>query len=186
MKKQKNNLESAVSNLIKALGEHVGREGLIKTPHRVSRAFEKVFSGYSKNPSEILTTFGAKGYDEMIVVKNIEFYSTCEHHLLPFFGKAHIGYIPKDRIIGLSKIPRLVEIFSRRMQNQERLTVEIAKALHGLLKPKGVGVVLEAKHLCMMARGVEKQGSEVVTSAMLGLFKREMNTRAEFLKLIGK
>lgn len=179
-------IEQAVSSLITALGEKFTREGLSQTPRRVARAFEKVFSGYAQNPKEILTVFEDRHYDEMIVVKDIEFYSTCEHHMLAFFGVAHIGYIPNGKIIGLSKIPRLVEIYSRRLQNQERLTVEIAEALKDLIKPKGVGVVLEAKHLCMMARGVEKQGSTVVTSAMLGLFKKEMNTRSEFLKLIGK
>jgi len=122
----------------------------------------------------------------MIVVKNIEFYSTCEHHFLPFHGQIHIGYIPDGKIIGLSKLPRLVEIFSRRLQNQERLTSQIAKGLFSLLKPKGVGVVIEAKHLCMMARGVEKQNSEVMTSSLLGLFKKDQNTRNEFLQLIGR
>lgn len=179
-------LEEAVKKLIASLGEHVGREGLSKTPRRVARAFEKMFSGYKQKPEEILTTFDGEGYDEMIVVRDIDLYSCCEHHFLPFFGKAHIGYIPNGKIIGLSKIPRLVEIFSRRLQNQERLTMEIAQALKKLINPRGVGVVLEAKHLCMMARGVEKQGSQVTTSAMLGLFKKEINTRSEFLKLIGK
>ncbi|MFA6520980.1 MAG: GTP cyclohydrolase I FolE [Candidatus Gracilibacteria bacterium] len=172
--------------ILKNLGEDVSRDGLKKTPSRVARSFEKLFSGYSKNPKEIITTFEDEGYDEMIVVKDIEFYSTCEHHFLPFFGKAHIGYIPNGKILGLSKLARLVEIFSRRLQNQERLTMEIANALKDLINPRGVGVVLEAKHLCMMARGVEKQGSQVVTSAMTGLFKKELNTRSEFLKLIGK
>ncbi|MEK7524668.1 MAG: GTP cyclohydrolase I FolE [Patescibacteria group bacterium] len=179
-------LEKAVEQLLSALGEDVSREGLTKTPRRVARAFQQAFAGYQQNPEELLTTFSDEHYDEMIVVKSIEFYSTCEHHLLPFTGKAYIGYIPNGKIIGLSKIPRLVDIFSRRLQNQERLTMQIANSLNELLKPKGVGVVLEARHLCMMARGVEKQGSEVVTSAMLGLFKKEMNTRSEFLRLIGK
>lgn len=179
-------IEQAVEQLVAALGESVGREGLSLTPKRVARAYEKMFSGYDKDPREIVRVFDGEGYDEMIVVKNIEFFSVCEHHCLPFFGKAHIGYLPDKKIIGLSKMPRLVEIFSRRLQNQERLTVEIARNLDELIKPKGVGVVLEARHLCMMARGVEKQGSEVITSAMRGLFKKNMNTRGEFLKLIGK
>ena len=179
-------LEEAVKKLIESLGENVVREGLSATPRRVAKAFEKMFSGYQQKPEEILTTFDGEGYDEMIVVKDIDLYSMCEHHFLPFFGKAHIGYIPDGKIIGLSKIPRLVEIFSRRLQNQERLTMEIAQSLKKLINPRGVGVVLEAKHLCMMARGVEKQGSQVTTSAMLGLFKKEINTRSEFLKLIGK
>lgn len=178
------NLEKVVADLIAVLGEDVGREGLKATPKRVAKSFEKIFSGYGKKPKDIVTIFEDRHYDEMIVVKDIEWYSTCEHHFLPFFGTAHIGYIPNGKIIGLSKIPRLVEIFSRRMQNQERLTVQIAEALTELINPRGVGVVLEAKHLCMMARGVEKQGSKVVTSSMLGLFKKNLNTRSEFLKLI--
>lgn len=182
--KVSNELEDAVAALITSLGENVQREGLSKTPRRVARAYEKMFSGYEKDPRDILTLFDGEGYDEMIVVKDIEFFSSCEHHLLPFFGKASIGYLPNGKIIGLSKIPRLVEIFSRRLQNQERLTMEIAKAFDGLLKPKGVGVVLKAQHLCMMARGVEKQGSTVMTSAMMGLFKKNSNTRNEFLTLI--
>lgn len=177
-------IERAIRDLIKALGENVKSSGLAKTPRRVSKAYEKLFAGYSMSSRRLLTTFDDKYYDEMIVVKDIEFYSTCSHHLLPFFGKAHIGYIPDGKIIGLSKLPRLVEIFSRRLQVQERLTSEIAEALRDLIKPKGVGVVLEAQHLCMMARGVEKQGSRVTTSAMLGLFKKNLNTRSEFLKLI--
>lgn len=178
-------IENAVQKLIAALGEDIGRDGLSKTPRRVARAYEQFFSGYAKDPKDILTVFDEKDYDEMIIVKDIEFFSMCEHHVIPFFGKAHIGYIPNGKIIGLSKMPRLVDIFSRRLQNQERLTCEIAKSLRSLIKPKGVGVILEARHLCMMARGVEKQGSTVVTSAMLGLFKKEMNTRNEFLRLVG-
>lgn len=181
---QQGKIEDAVLRLIAALGENPSKNGLSETPRRVAAAYEKVFSGYGKDPEKLLTVFSDKDYDEMIVVKDIEFYSTCSHHLLPFFGKAHIGYIPNGKIIGLSKIPRLVEIYSRRLQHQEKLTVEIAKALKDLINPKGVGVVIEAQHLCMMARGVEKQGSRVVTSAMLGLFKKKLNTRNEFLKLI--
>ncbi|MBI2638566.1 GTP cyclohydrolase I FolE [Candidatus Peregrinibacteria bacterium] len=179
-------IEEAVKALIASLGESVSSQQLSKTPTRVARAFEKVFSGYGRDPQALLTVFEDEHYDEMIVVKDIEFYSTCSHHLLPFFGKAHIGYIPNGKIIGLSKMPRLVEIYSRRLQVQEQLTMEIARALKDLVHPKGVGVVLEAKHLCMMARGVEKQGSQVVTSSMMGLFKKNLNTRSEFLKLIGK
>jgi GTP cyclohydrolase I len=186
MPPKNNKLEKAVEGLIAALGENVKRDGLLKTPQRVAKAYEKMFSGYGKNPKHLLTTFADENYDEMIVVKDIEFYSSCEHHLLPFFGTAHIGYIPNGKIIGLSKIPRLVEIFSRRLQNQERLTMQIAEALKELINPRGVGVVLEAKHMCMMARGVEKQGSKVMTSSMMGLFKKNLNTRSEFLKLIGK
>lgn len=182
----KEKMRKAVKALIEAIGENSSRDGISKTPERVAGAFEKLLRGYNQSPRDFFTVFEETKYDEMIVVKDIEFYSLCEHHLLPFFGKAHIGYIPDGKIIGLSKIPRLVEMYARRLQNQERLTVEIANALRTLIKPKGVGVVLEAKHFCMMARGVEKQGSNVVTSAMVGLFKKELNTRSEFLKLIGK
>lgn len=178
------NLESAISKLLVALKQELRRDGLRSTPQRVAAAYAKIFEGYDQDPHEIVKTFDASGYDEMIVVRDIEFYSTCEHHLLPFFGKAHIGYIPRGKIIGLSKIPRVVEIFSRRLQNQERLTVEIATSLQELIAPKGVGVVLEAKHLCMMARGVKKQGSMMITSAMRGIFKSKFNTRHEFLRLI--
>jgi len=180
------NPEKLVRQLIEFIGEDTGREGLRDTPARVVKSFARLFSGYGKKPEDILKTFAGEKYDEMIVVKDIELYSTCEHHFLPFIGRAHIGYIPDGKIIGLSKLPRLVEIYARRLQNQERLTSQIAQALQGILKPKGVGVVIEAKHLCMMARGVEKQGSEVTTSSLTGLFKRDMNTRNEFLKLIGK
>jgi len=179
-------IEKLTRELLKALGDNPKREGLAATPGRYAEACKKLFSGYSKKAEDVLTVFDGEEYDEMIVVKDIEFYSTCEHHLLPFFGKAHIGYIPNGKIIGLSKIPRLVEIFSRRLQNQERLTVQVANAINDLLKPKGVGVILEARHFCMMARGVEKQNSVVKTSALTGLFKRNMNTRSEFLRHIDK
>ncbi len=182
--------EKDIRKLVKDFFEHIGedpeREGLKDTPERVVAAWEKLFGGYRQKPEDVLTVFGDELYDEMIVVKNIEFYSMCEHHILPFFGRAHIGYIPDGKIIGLSKLPRLVEIYSRRLQNQERLTNQIARGLQGILKPKGVGVIIEAKHFCMMARGVEKQDSEVTTSALLGLFKKELNTRNEFLRHIGK
>jgi GTP cyclohydrolase I len=176
--------EKLIRELIKYIGEDPQREGLKDTPRRVIKSFGALFSGYDKKPEDVLQVFSDELYDEMIVVKNIEFYSVCEHHWLPFYGKAHIGYIPDGKIIGLSKLPRLVEIFARRLQNQERLTNQIARALYGILKPKGVGVIIEAKHLCMMARGVEKQNSEVTTSALLGLFKKDLNTRGEFLRLI--
>ena len=179
-------IEQLVGELLVAIGEDGGREGLVETPRRVAEAYEALFSGYLKKPEDALTVFDGESYDEMIVAKNIEFYSQCEHHMLAFFGKVHIGYIPDGKIIGLSKLPRLVEIYSRRLQNQERLTSQIAHALMDLLKPKGVGVVLEAQHLCMMSRGVEKQNSVVITSTQLGLFKKNDKTRAEFLQLIGK
>ena len=176
--------------ILRAFLEHIGedpyREGLRDTPKRMIASFDKILGGYNKDPKDVLTVFGDELYDEMIVVKDIEFYSMCEHHILPFFGRAHIGYIPDGKIIGLSKLPRLVEIYSRRLQNQERLTSQIASGLQEILNPKGVGVVLEAKHFCMMARGVEKQDSEVITSTLIGLFKKELNTRNEFLKHLGK
>lgn len=182
--------EQHIKKLVRDFFEHIGedpqREGLKDTPERVLTAWEKLFGGYRQKPEDVLTVFGDELYDEMIVVKNIEFYSMCEHHILPFFGRAHVGYIPDGKIIGLSKLPRLVEIYSRRLQNQERLTSQIARGLQGILKPKGVGVIIEAKHFCMMARGVEKQDSEVTTSALLGLFKKELNTRNEFLRHVGK
>ena len=180
------NPEILIKKMLAAIGEDPRREGLRDTPARVVKSWSKLFSGYGKNPEDVLKTFSGEKYDEMIVVKDIELYSTCEHHFLPFIGRAHIGYIPDGKIIGLSKLPRLVEIYARRLQNQERLTGQVAQALDKILKPKGVGVVIEARHLCMMARGVEKQGSEVITSSLTGLFKRDMNTRNEFLKLIGK
>lgn len=173
-----------IKELLKTVESDVEREGLVDTPKRVDKAFDKIFSGYGKDPRDLLTIFESENYDEMIIVRNIEFYSTCEHHMLPFFGRAQIGYIPRGKIIGLSKIPRLVEIFARRLQNQERLTTQIADTLMKLLDPKGVAVVVEAKHFCMMARGVEKQMSEVTTSALKGLFKKDQATRAEFMRLI--
>ena len=180
------NRQEQIRKLLETIEPNVGREGLSDTPRRIDEAYDKLFSGYEKRPEDVLTVFDDEDYDEMIVVKNIEFYSTCEHHMLPFFGKAHVGYVPNGKIIGLSKLPRLVEIYSRRLQNQERLTTQIAEALEGLLAPKGVAVILEAKHFCMMARGIEKQMSEVSTSSLRGLFKKNQATRGEFLRLIGK
>ncbi len=177
-------LEANVRFLIESLGEDPHREGLRATPRRVVDAFARLFSGYGQDPKKIATTFNAENYDEMIVMKDIEFYSNCEHHMVPFFGKVHIGYIPNKKIIGLSKIPRVVDIFARRLQNQERLTMNIAETLRDLIDPRGVGVVIEAEHLCVKSRGVEKQNAKVVTSAMLGLFKKTLNTRNEFLRLI--
>lgn len=177
-------IEKATKELLKAIGEDEKREGLLKTPERVAKSFEKLFGGYDKNPEDILTEFDGENYDEMIICKNIDFYSTCEHHMIPFFGKVSIGYIPNKKIIGISKLPRIVEIFSRRLQNQERMTMQIAKTLNSLLKPQGVGVVVEAQHLCTMARGVEKQNASITTSSFTGLFKKKMKTRSEFLGLI--
>ncbi len=177
-------IEKLIKELLLEIGENPDREGLLKTPERVAKSYKTLFSGYNIDPASVITVFDDEKYDEMIVVKDIEFYSFCEHHMLPFFGKAHIGYIPNGKIVGLSKIPRIVDIFSRRLQNQERITQQVATCLMELLQPKGVGVILESKHLCMMARGVEKQNSVVRTSAMKGIFKEKDNTRAEFLELI--
>lgn len=173
-----------IEALIKAMGEDPKREGLRETPARVAKSYKKLFGGYTENPKKLLTVFNNEGYDEMVIARDIDFYSTCEHHFLPFIGKAYIGYLPKDKIIGLSKMPRMVEIFSRRLQNQERLTKQIADTLNELLHPKGVGVVLKAEHLCMKARGVEKQNCVITTSAFTGLFLKNTNTRTEFLNLI--
>lgn len=183
---KKNPIERLTTELIKAIGENPEREGLQKTPARVARAWESICGGYDKKPESLLTTFQGESYDEMIVLRNNEFYSTCEHHLLPFFGRAYIGYIPKNKIIGLSKLPRFVDMYARRLQNQERLTKQIATVLYELLDAKGVGVVLEAQHLCMMARGVHKQNPTVITSSMLGRFRTDHKTRNEFLRLIDK
>lgn len=177
-------IQELAKELLKEIGEDSEREGLKETPRRVAKSFEKLFGGYLKDPKDILTEFDGEEYDEMIICKEIDFYSNCEHHMQPFFGKAWIGYIPDKKIIGISKLPRIVEIFSRRLQNQERLTMQIATALDELLMPKGVGVVLEAKHLCMMARGVEKQNTTMTTSSFRGSFKKKAKTRSEFLRLI--
>lgn len=175
-------LEPLVAELIEGLGEDVTREGLIKTPHRVERSLKFLTSGYEASLHEVLNgaLFDAEG-SEMVVVKDIEFYSLCEHHMLPFFGKAHIAYIPNRTILGLSKFARVVDVFARRMQVQERMTSQIADALVEALDPVGVAVVTEASHLCMMMRGVEKQGSSTRTSAMRGAFRDDARTRQEFL-----
>lgn len=177
--------KNLVKQLLVQIGENPNREGLLKTPERVARAWEYLTNGYGKDVDEIMNkaVFKEK-YDEMVIVKNIDFYSMCEHHLLPFFGKVHVAYIPDGKIIGLSKIPRLVEIFARRLQVQERLTQQIADTLNQYLQPDGVGVVIEAMHMCMMMRGVEKQNSIATTSAMHGSFKKDQRTREEFLTLI--
>ncbi|MFA5994869.1 MAG: GTP cyclohydrolase I FolE [Patescibacteria group bacterium] len=178
------NIEQLIQKLITEIDPQPQREGLQDTPARVARSYEKLFGGYAMQPEDYLTFFDSEHYDEMVTCLNIDFYSTCEHHLLPFHGKASIGYIPKNKIIGLSKLPRIVEIFARRLQNQERLTSQITECLDAALQAKGIGVILKATHLCMQARGVEKQNTVVTTSAFRGLFKNNMNTRSEFLKLI--
>ena len=175
-----------VRRMIELLGDDPNREGLRNTPERFEKALRFLTRGYEQNLDTVLN--GAKFsvcYDEMVVVKDIELYSLCEHHLLPFFGKCHVAYIPNKRVVGLSKIPRLVNMFSRRLQIQERLTNQIARAIEEELKPIGVGVIVEARHLCMVMRGVEKQNSQTLTSAMLGAFRENKHTRDEFLALVG-
>ncbi len=181
----KNLLEENIKKMLELLGEDLSREGLIKTPSRVAKAWELFMSGHHIDAKEVLlNAIFKEKYNEMVVVKDIDFFSMCEHHLLPFYGKAHVAYIPDGKIIGLSKIPRLIEVYSRRLQVQERMTQEIADALFEILEPDGVGVVIEARHLCMMMRGVEKQNSVATTSAMLGSFREDEKTRNEFLKII--
>jgi GTP cyclohydrolase IA len=174
-----------VAQLLKELGEDEFREGLERTPERVEKSLRYLTSGYRMKPEDILNdALFVEEYDEMVVVKDIDYSSLCEHHLIPFFGKAHVAYMPRKKIVGLSKIPRLVEMYSRRLQVQERLTTQIANTLNEVLQPRGVAVVMEAVHLCMVMRGVEKQNSKAVTSAMLGAFRDRPETRAEFMELI--
>jgi GTP cyclohydrolase IA len=175
-------VEGLIRDLLYALGEEPGREGLRDTPKRVRKSLAFLTQGYELAPRDVLgTAIFAEDYDAMVVVRDIEFYSLCEHHLLPFFGKAHIAYVPDGRIVGLSKLPRLVEVFSRRLQVQERLTRQVAEALAETLEPRGVGVVVEAAHLCMMMRGVETQHSATVTSHLIGTLKDDAALRGEFL-----
>ena len=175
-----------VTEILKLLGEDPARQGLDRTPLRVEKALQYVTRGYSQDPAAILKSavFDEADYDEMVIVKDIDIFSLCEHHLLPFFGKAHIAYLPDKKIVGLSKLPRVVECFARRLQVQERLTTQIAKVISQALKPKGVGVVVECFHLCVMMRGVEKQNAHMVTSSMQGRFRSDSKTREEFLDLI--
>jgi GTP cyclohydrolase I len=182
----KNDLEGTVRDLLAHLGEDPDREGLRDTPRRVAESYRFLTRGYREDPEKLLKkAVFHEAYDDMVIVKDIEFYSLCEHHMLPFFGKAHVGYLPDGRIVGLSKLCRLVDVFARRLQVQERMTFQIAEILEKHLKPKGVGVVIEAQHLCMQMRGVEKQHSQAITSAMLGGFRSRLSTREEFLSLIG-
>jgi GTP cyclohydrolase I len=174
-----------VHEMLTRLGEDPAREGLERTPERVQKAMHHLTRGYHEDPEQLLkSALFTVNYDEMVIVKDIEMFSLCEHHMLPFFGKVHVAYIPNGKVIGLSKLPRLVEIFARRLQVQERLTTQIAETLMKIVQPQGVGVVVEARHLCMMMRGVEKQHSATVTSAMLGCFRNEKETREEFLALL--
>jgi GTP cyclohydrolase IA len=178
-------LENIVADLLVAIGEDPKREGLLRTPKRVAAAYQFLTRGYQEDIREVLNeAVFSERYSEMVIVKDIDFYSMCEHHMLPFFGKAHVAYIPNGKILGLSKIPRIVDVFSRRLQVQERLTQQIAETLFEALNPLGVGVVMEARHMCMMMRGVEKQNSVATSSAMLGLFRDDQKTRSEFLHLI--
>jgi len=176
--------EELVREMLVRLGEDPRREGLVRTPERVQRALEYLTRGHKEDPDAMLKgALFTVSYDEMVIVKDVEMFSLCEHHMLPFFGKVHVAYIPNGKVIGLSKIPRLIEIFSRRLQIQERLTTQIAESIQKAIEPQGVGVVIEARHLCMMMRGVEKQNSKTITSALIGSFRDDAKTRDEFLRL---
>jgi len=178
-------LEKAYLEVIERIGEDPDRDGLKRTPQRMAKAIRFLTRGYQEDPAQLLRgALFEVDYDEMVIVKDIEMFSLCEHHMLPFFGKVHVAYLPKGKVIGLSKIPRLIDVFARRLQVQERLTKQIAEAIQDAINPIGVGVVIEARHLCMMMRGVEKQHSAAVTSSMLGAFRNEQETREEFLSLI--
>jgi GTP cyclohydrolase I len=178
-------IEPLITQLLKELGEDPGRNGLLRTPARVAKAMRFFCTGYQQNPRQILNNaLFEVSYDEMVIVKDVDFYSLCEHHMLPFFGRAHIAYLPDGKVVGLSKIPRLIEMFSRRLQVQERLTTQIAETLEEVLAPKGVAVVVEAIHLCMMMRGVAQQNAFAITSSMRGSFESDPKTRAEFMGLI--
>ena len=175
-------LREAIRQILEEIGEDPARQGLLRTPHRVAKMYEELTAGYHVDPEELINeaVFDIK-YDEMVIVRDIDFYSLCEHHLLPIFGKAHVAYIPDGRIIGLSKIPRVVEMFARRLQVQERMTQEIAEFLKDVLQPQGVAVVVEGAHMCSMMRGVKKDNARMVTAAMLGIFRKDPRTRSEFL-----
>jgi GTP cyclohydrolase IA len=180
-------LEAAVRTLIREIGEDPDREGLARTPERLRRMYAELTAGYRTDPDVLMNgACYAVEYDELVVVRDIEFYSLCEHHLLPFFGRAHVGYLPRGTVIGLSKIPRIVEMYAKRLQVQERLTTQVATFLMERLDPKGVGCVIEASHMCTMMRGVKKEQARMVTSAMFGRFRVDSKTRSEFLTLIGK
>jgi len=179
------NITKDIKSILENIGEDPTREGLLKTPSRVAKAMEFLTQGYKQNPKEIIeSAMFTESYNQMVLVKDIEMYSLCEHHMLPFFGKAHIAYIPNGHIVGLSKVPRIVDVFSRRLQVQERLTKEISECIEQNLKPEGVAVVIEASHLCMQMRGVEKQNSVTTTSSFKGVFLKEEKTRLEFMNLI--
>jgi GTP cyclohydrolase I len=178
-------LEEAVRTTLCELGEDPGREGVLNTPRRVAKSLRFLTSGYRQDVKKVLNgAVFSVAYDQMVIVKDIEVFSMCEHHMLPFFGRCHVAYVPTDKVIGLSKLPRLVDVFARRLQIQERLTTQIAETIMETIKPQGVGVIIEARHLCMIMRGVEKQNSVAVTSSMLGVFRDCDQTRAEFLRLV--
>ena len=178
-------LEYIYTQMLESIGEDPTREGVLKTPQRAAKALQFLTQGYNQNVEDVVNdAIFNEEYDEMVIVKDIECYSLCEHHLLPFFGKCHVGYIPRKKIIGLSKIPRIVDMFARRLQVQERLTKQIAEALQDVLNPAGVAVVIEAQHLCMMVRGVQKQHSQTMTNVMLGEFRDKISTRTEFMRCI--
>jgi len=180
-------IEQSTANILLAIGEDPDREGLLKTPNRVARSYEELLSGYRMDPRSLINdAIFDVAYDEMVIVRDIEFYSLCEHHMLPFLGRVHVAYIPSDKVIGLSKIPRIVDLFSRRLQVQERMTTQIADYIKVVLNPKGVAVVAEGVHMCMMLRGVKKHDARMTTSAMLGAFRSDMSTRMEFLDNISR
>lgn len=180
-------IRAAVQQILLAVGEDPDREGLLRTPDRVARAYEELLSGYRTDPVALVNdAIFEENYDEMVIVRDIEFYSLCEHHMLPFIGRAHVAYIPNGRVIGLSKIPRVVDMFARRLQVQERLTRQVAEFLETLLRPQGVAVVMEAVHMCSMMRGVKKHDSRMTTSTMVGAFRRNLATRQEFLDKISR
>lgn len=182
-----NDIECAVRTILESIGEDVNRPGLVRTPERIARMYQELTAGYHVDPAKLVNdAIFDVAYDEMVIVRDIDYYSLCEHHMLPFMGRAHVGYIPNGRVIGLSKIPRIVEMFARRLQLQERMTQQIARFLQDVLQPQGVGVVVEGIHLCAAMRGVKKNNARMVTSAMLGSFKRNQSTRSEFLENIGR
>ena len=178
-------MQDLIRQMLVELGEDPSREGLVDTPRRVEQAFRFLTKGYQQDVSEVLNgALFTVEYDEMVIVRDIEMYSLCEHHLLPFFGRCHVGYLPRDQVIGLSKIPRIVDLLARRLQVQERLTQQVAETIRNAINPRGVAVVVEAQHLCMMMRGVQKRNSKMITSAMLGKFREDQRSRMEFLDLV--
>ena len=180
-------IEKSVKDILVAIGEDTDREGLLRTPERVAKSYGELLSGYRMDPKELINeAIFDVTYDQMVIVRDIEFYSMCEHHMLPFIGRAHVAYIPSDKVIGLSKIPRIVDLFSKRLQVQERMTTQIADYLDVVLNPQGVGVVVEGLHMCMMLRGVKKHDARMTTSAMVGTFRTDMSTRMEFLDNISR